>query len=140
MSRIARVALTCALLVAACDRSRDEATTRSLASRALSGVLAYPQSSLVNVSAGSEAAQIVLASPASVADVVAWYKTALPLNHWDLKSNVTGRDGVVTLYAEREARPLWITLRPNVGAPGTTYTLIGAFVEPDSAKHAEAAR
>jgi hypothetical protein len=30
----------------------------------------------------------------------------------------------VTLIAQKGERPLWITLRPNVGAAGSTYTMI----------------
>jgi hypothetical protein len=38
-------------------------------------------------------------------------------------------------------RPLWVTLRPNVGAAGTTYTVIGAVVaEGDSLRVADSAK
>ena len=40
----------------------------------------------------------------------------------------------VCQYAEKHKRPLWLTLRANVGGAGTTYTLMGAVIEPDSAK------
>jgi hypothetical protein len=63
-------------------------------------------------------------------DVIAgWYRRALPLNNWQIKNDGKGRDGVVTLYAEKEGRPLWITLRPNAAGSGTSYTLIGALTD-----------
>ena len=133
MRSTAPLLLALALLSTACDRSGNDAEARALAGRALRGVLAYPKSVLVTVSAGDEAAQIVLSSPSDVAEVAGWYRQALPLNGWDVKSDEAGRDGTVTMYAEKQTRPLWITLRRNVGGPGTTYTLIGAFAT-DSTK------
>jgi hypothetical protein len=127
-------------LLAACDRSRATEKTEALVSRALKGVLAFPQSTPVEVSAGEEAAQFVLTAPASVAEVRAWYRKVLPMNGWELKGDGQGRDGTVSMYAEHQGRPLWITLRPNVGAPGTTYTLIGAFTLSDSTKQADSVR
>jgi hypothetical protein len=38
------------------------------------------------------------------------------------------------MYAEHGQRPLWVTVRPNVGGPGSTYTMIGAIVAGDSIK------
>ncbi|HXM37248.1 MAG TPA: hypothetical protein VN908_01160 [Gemmatimonadales bacterium] len=127
------ILLAIALLTAGCDRPDDSARARELTSRALRGVLAYPQSSLVRVSAGDEAGQMVLTSPAPVSEIVAWYHEALKLNGWQLKSEQQ-RQGSVTIYAEKERRPVWITLTPNSGGPGTTYTLVGAIVSPDSTR------
>jgi hypothetical protein len=31
-------------------------------------------------------------------------------------------------------RPLWLTMRPNAGGPGSSYTMIGAIIEGDSIK------
>jgi hypothetical protein len=64
--------------------------------------------------------------------VAAWYHRMLPLNGWELQSDAKAPDGTVSLFAQKGDKPLWITLRPNAGGPGTTYTLIGAAV--DSAK------
>jgi len=66
--------------------------------------------------------------------VAAWFRQALKLNGWTLQSDLTGRDGTVTLYAEQAKRPLWITLKANVGGPGTTYTVIGGIVGGDTVK------
>src|SRR6266487_1271072 len=110
-------------LLAACERpgyNPDE--TRHRAGQALSDTLAYPRSSMLSVS-----------SPDSVTTVATWFLKALPLNHWDVKRNVSDRSGTVTIYAEQNKRPLWLTLRPNVGGPGTTYTMIGV-IPTDSTK------
>lgn len=122
------------LLAAGCDREQDPQQARALAARALRGVLAYPQSTLVSLSAGSDAAEISFSSPAAVADVAQWYRRALAANGWELKTDQTSRDGSIAMYAEQGKRPLWLTMRPNTGGPGSTYTMIGAIVEGDSIK------
>jgi hypothetical protein len=133
MSRAVQVAIVLVLL-AGCERPGDNpAQTRKLAGKALSGTLAYPRSSLVSVSAGDEAAQLVLSSPDSMKEVADWFLRALPLNGWDVKRTISDGKGGVTIYAEQGKRPLWLTLHPNVGGPGTTYTMIGV-IPTDSTK------
>jgi hypothetical protein len=120
-----------ALTASACER-REERDPRPVLRRALRGVLVYPLSSKIDFAVGEEVGQATLATPDSVVRVATWFREALRLNGWTLQSDLTARDGIVTIYAERGRQPLWITLRPNSGAPGTTYTVIGAIVE-DSA-------
>ena len=88
---------------------------------------------MVSVSAGDEAAQLVMSSPDSVRVIATWFVQTLELNKWDVQRTITDRSGTVTIYAEQEKRPLWLTLRPNVGGPGTTYTMIGV-IPKDSVK------
>ena len=126
--------LALTLGAAGCDRERDTEQARAIAARALRGVLAYPQSTLVSLSAGTDAAELAFSSPAAVADVAQWYRRALAANGWELKTDQVGRDGSVSMYAEQGKRPLWLTLRPNTGGPGSTYTMIGAIIEGDSIK------
>lgn len=123
-----------ALLAVGCNRERSTADERAVAARALQGALAYPQSTLVSLSAGAEAAEATFTSPATATDVAQWYRRALALNHWEMKTDQTGRDGAIAMYAEQGQRPLWLTVRPNVGGPGSTYTMIGAIVAGDSIK------
>jgi len=92
------------------------------------------------VSAGTDAAEVQLSSPVPVDRVAAWYREALPLNGWELKNEGKDKDGGVTIYAEKEGRPLWLTLRPNVGGAGTTYTLIGAIVDSTATPQVPPAR
>ena len=128
----ALVLLGC-LTLAACDRPK-EPDARQLASRALQGALSYPRSTIIKVAAGTDAAEVTLSTPDSVARVANWFRQALPLNGWQLRNEGKTSGGALTIYAEKpDGRPLWLTLRPNVGGPGTTYTLIGAIIEADSA-------
>lgn len=123
-----------ALLATGCNRERSTADARALAARALRGALAYPQSTLVNLSTGTDAAELTFTSAAAAADVAQWYRRALAANGWEVKSDQTGRDGAIAMYAEQGQRPLWLTVKPNVGGPGSTYTMIGAIVAGDSIK------
>ncbi|HJS44090.1 MAG TPA: hypothetical protein VJ755_11505 [Gemmatimonadales bacterium] len=134
MSRAHHIIVVLALLVA-CDRPGDQARAREAAGRALSGTLAYPHSTPVTVAAGEEAAQLTMTSPDSVAVIVAWFRKVLPLNGWVIQRETagTGGSGSVTLFAQKGERPLWITLRPNIGAAGSTYTMIGE-IPTDSVK------
>jgi hypothetical protein len=120
------------LALVACDRPK-EPDARQLAARALKGTLTYPQSTIVNVAAGTDAAEVTLTTADPVDVVAGWFRQALPLNGWELRNEGKSAAGAVSIYAEKEGRPLWLTLRPNTGGPGTTYTMIGAIVEPDTA-------
>jgi hypothetical protein len=122
-----------ALSVTACER-RHEAESRAMAVRVLQGVLVYPRSNVVEVSAGTDAAQVQLSSAASPDAVATWYRQVLRMNGWQLKSDGRLPDGGVTIYAEQRGRPLWITVHPNTGGPGTTFNLIGAQVVGDTVK------
>ena len=133
MTRALRFGFLLALLTA-CERPGSVQETRQRTSQALSGALAYPRSSPVTASAGEEAAQLVMTSPDSVDVVARWFLEALPLNHWEVKRTVSDRSGTVTIYAEQGKRPLWLTLRPSTGGPGTTYTMVGV-IPTDSTKH-----
>ncbi len=121
------------LALAACGRAdRDPAAERRFASRALTGVLAYPQSSVAAVAAGTEAAEVTLTTPADPTRVAAWYRQTLHLNRWELRSDMPRAGGAVVMHAMKDGRPLWVTIRPTAGAPGTTYTLVGVVLEGDS--------
>jgi hypothetical protein len=133
MSRPALL-LLCAVSVAVAGErpaQQDQAKESELAAAVLKGLLAYPRSSLVGVSAGQDAAQATLTTTAAVDRVAAWYRETLRLNGWELKSDVVTPDSAVAIYAEKDRRPLWITLKSDPGA-GTRYTLIGATPPRDS--------
>jgi hypothetical protein len=123
-----------ALGAGACTRPGDNAQARELAGRVLKGTLAYPNSVMMGVNAGSDAAELRMSTPDDVPKVAAWFREALVLNHWELEHDATEKDGSVVIYAKQGQRPLWITLRPNNGGPGTTYSMIGAEVQGDSIK------
>ncbi len=120
------------LILAACDRPK-EPDARQVASRPRPGALSYPGSTIVKLNAGTDAAEVTLTSPHPVEQVADWLRRALTLNGWQLRNEGKGKGGAISIYAEKpDGRPLWVTLKPNVGGPGTTYTLIGAIIEPDS--------
>jgi hypothetical protein len=114
--------------IAACER-RQEADPRAMVQKAMRGVLVYPLSSEVGIAAGADAAQVTLATADSIGQVARWFRQALLANGWTLVSDATNPDGSISMSATQGKRPLWITLHPNVGAPGTTYTVIGAVVD-----------
>ncbi len=120
------------LAATACERRQPPDPT-AMVRRVMRGVLVYPTSVRISMSAGEDAAQVTLSTPDSIGSVASWYRRALALNGWNLESDLTSTDGSVTMSATRGKRPLWITLRPNQGAPGTTYSLIGAVVEDSTA-------
>ncbi|HEY6853845.1 MAG TPA: hypothetical protein VI139_06340 [Gemmatimonadales bacterium] len=133
MPRSLILGLLAVVAVAGCEK-RHAAESRAMASRVLQGVLVFPRSQVVSVASGTDAAQVELSTEASLDAVAAWYRQTLRLNGWDLKSDGRLADGGVTIYAELGKRPLWITLHPTVGGPGTTYNLIGAQVVGDTVK------
>lgn len=135
MPRSLPLLLAFLVLAAGCDRGEREASrARAVIGRAMPEALSYPGSALVSYSAGEDAAQIELTTPAPLDTVASWYRQTLPLNGWEVQSDASDRSGALTIYAEKTKRPLWITLRASVGRPGTTYTLMGAVIEPDSTK------
>lgn len=134
MSRVATVALTIALAAGGCERPGERPPDPALAGRVLSGALAYPQSVLLTMATGEDAAELTLTTAADVTDVVTWYRAALRLNGWTVQSERREDDGGLTLYATNRDRPLWIRLRANIGGPGTTYSLIGAEVAGDTVR------
>jgi hypothetical protein len=132
MSRLSAVLLV-AGLCAACDRAPDERQEREFAATVLHGLLAYPQSSVVSVARGADAAQATLSTAAPVQTVATWYRQMLRLNGWELQNDGVTNDGSVAIFAQQGKRPLWITLKANPGGSGTTYTLISAELPKDSA-------
>jgi hypothetical protein len=133
MSRSFVLCLFVVVVAAGCEK-RHAAESRAMASRVLQGVLVFPRSQVVSVASGTDAALVELSTAASSDAVAAWYRQTLRLNGWDLKSDGRLPDGGVTIYAEKDKRPLWITLHPGVGEPGTRYNLIGAQVVGDTVK------
>ena len=118
-------------IAVACNRPQPP-DTRTMLRKSLHGVLVYPRSTLVDAASGTDAAQVTLTTLDSVGVVAGWFREELNLNGWALQSDITNTDQSITITASKGNRPLWITLRPNVGGPGSTYTVIGAVVSGDS--------
>jgi len=116
----------------ACERP-GQADPSAQVSRALSGMLVYPGSQQVSMSAGDQAAQLTLTTPDSLPLVAVWYRRLVLSNKGTLENDIQSPDGSVSMMATLDGRPFWITLQPNVGAVGTTYTLIGALPSDSAA-------
>ena len=127
MPRFAALLLL-ASLSTACKRPPEQRPDREFAAEVLHGIPAYPQSSVLSVASGSDAAQATLSAMAPVEKVATWYRQMLRLNGWDLQNDAVTRDGSVAIFAVRGTRPLWITFKANLGGAGTMYTVIGAQV------------
>src|SRR2546430_2795913 len=81
MKRPLSLALVIVLVCcAACERPGEGTSERELAAKVLTGVLAYPHSTLTGVSAGQDAAQATFTTPAPLPRVAAWYRETLKLN------------------------------------------------------------
>ena len=132
MSRLLLL-LIIAALSTGCDRTPSPRPPHELAASVLQGLLAYPQSSVVSVSSGTDVAQAVFTAPAPVDSVATWYRRTLRLNGWDLQNDAVMNDSSVSIFALQGKRPLWITLKSTPGGSGTTYTLIGAELPKDTA-------
>jgi hypothetical protein len=133
MSRVSLLSLVLLCAAAACERPGERAAhDRQFAGRVLWGALAYPQSVVVGIATGEDAAEVTLSTPAAPAQVLAWYRDALRLNGWALRNEARSPDGTVTLYAQQGERPLWIRLRGTAGGPGSTYSLIGVEMSGDT--------
>jgi hypothetical protein len=122
-------------LCMACDRPAEQKQERQFAARLMEGLIAYPRSSLVDISTGTDAAQVTLTAPAPAPTVAEWYRQMLRLNGWELQNDARGTDGSLTIYAEKGRRPLWIMVKPD-GPAATRYTLIGAELPKDSSQTA----
>src|SRR5438477_11532296 len=120
------------VLCAACERPGERTSERELAAKLLSGVLAYPHSTLVGVSAGQDAAQATFTTPAPLPTVAAWYREALKLNGWQVVTDQAMADGSIASYADPGRRPPRLTVRATDGSPGTNYKLGGANLRADS--------
>ena len=120
----------------ACNRPQSP-DTRAMVQKSLHDVLVYPRSTVVDAASGTDAAQVTLTTLDSVGKVARWFREELTLNGWVLENDVTSGDGSIAITASKGSRPLWITLRRNVGGPGSTYTVIGAVVSGDSTSVAD---
>ena len=132
MSRATLLLPLAVALAVACERPAERRNEREFAAKVMTGLLAYPRSSLVDVSAGQDAAQVTLSTATPPADVATWYRRMLRVNGWDLVNDGVMGDGSISIYAEKGKRPLWIRLKASESGSGTTYTLIGAQLPQDS--------
>ena len=87
-----------------------------------------PNASVVSRSSGSEALQITLRSPHPARKIEEYYRGALSRNGWRLVNQAKGADGAITMYAEQDGPPLWVTIRPAEDSAASLVDLAGALV------------
>lgn len=121
-----------ALAAPGCGRADRGAADRQFAGRVLKGAIAYPGSQLLSLATGEDVAELQLLAPDDQEKVAAWFRQALVLNHWQLERDARNPDGSVVIFAQRDKRPIWITVQRTTPGAGTPYAMIGAIVEGDS--------
>ncbi|HXE57710.1 MAG TPA: hypothetical protein VNK43_06910 [Gemmatimonadales bacterium] len=111
------------LIPAGC-RDEPQAKLASLA-ETMPG-LPLPPAAEVLYRAGSEdALQITFRSRLTAEQIADYYRGVFSRGTWRLVSDARTADGATALYAEREGPPLWVTIRANVGGPGSRIDLAG---------------
>jgi hypothetical protein len=120
--RIAALALCLAL--AACGDKPDKPIDIA---KAIPNLILPPQPTLVNRSAGVDAAKLVLRSPAAPDVVVSYYRDAFKRGNWKLVKESKDAHGVTVLLADLNGPPLWVRVGPGEGN-GSLVELSGAVV------------
>jgi hypothetical protein len=119
-SRIA--AITLCLALAACG---DRPAKPIDIAKALPNLPLPPQPSFVRRSAGADAAQVVVSSPASPDVVVSYYRDVFKRGNWKLVKESKDAHGATVLLADQNGPPLWVRVRPGEGS-GSVVELSGA--------------
>ncbi len=85
-----------------------------------------PAAEVLSREGGEDAVQLRFRSSFSPEQVAAYYRGVLGKPPWRLISDTPGADGTITMYAEQEGPPLWVTIRKADGATGSFVDLAGA--------------
>ena len=88
-------------------------------------------------SAGPEAVQVTVESPAAPAAVADYYRGVFKRGTWRLVNEAKDASGATVLLAEQDGPPLWVRIRPS-GATGSVVELSGAVVSKADSAAAEA--
>jgi hypothetical protein len=128
-TRIAALALCLAL--AACG---DKPAKPIDIAKVLPNLPLPPRSSFVSRSAGADAAQVVMRTPAAPELVVAYYRDVFKRGPWKLVNEAKDAQGATVLLANQDGPPLWVRVRPSGDGTGSLIELSGAVVaQADSA-------
>ncbi len=85
-----------------------------------------PNAAVLSREGGEEALQFTFQSSDSASVVAQYYRLSLPGSGWNLISDQTARDGEISIYAERNGPPIWITIRPDSATGGSIIRMAGA--------------
>lgn len=88
-----------------------------------------PAAEMLSREGGEDAIQIRFHSSVDVAGIAAYYRDLLGKPPWRLVSDTPGADGTITLYAEQEGPPIWVTIRKTPEGTGSLIELAGAKVK-----------
>jgi hypothetical protein len=133
-----RTLLSCCLpllLVAGCgDRPAGEAAPPDETTAAPAIFAGLPLLPGSRVAGGTgNAAEAVVTVPLPPDSVAQFYRRVLADRAWDLRGDVTDRDGQITLHGRSpQGRPLWIIVRP-AGPGGSTVSVIATAVDSGGA-------
>jgi hypothetical protein len=93
-----------------------------------------PAATVLTRSGGEDALQITFRSAYPPDSLAKFYRQVLTSGVWNLVNDDRAADGTVSLYAERNGPPLWVTIRQDPDSRGSLLTLGGAVTKPDSTK------
>ena len=111
------------LLVAACSEPRkQEASVLDV----MPNIPVPPASQIIGREGGEEAVKIRFRSAMDADSVASYYRGLLGQRPWRLVSDVKSPDGTITLYAEQDGPPLWVSIRRASGSAGSFIDLAGA--------------
>jgi len=111
------------LLASACSEpKKHEATVFDV----MPIILTPPASQVIGREGGEDAVKIRFRSSMDADSVAAFYRRALTAPPWRLVSDVKAQDGAITLYAEQDGPPLWVSIRRASGSAGSFVDLAGA--------------
>ena len=119
------------LLLAGC---KDKKTPVPSVAEAMPNLPLPPAATVVARSGGADALQITFRSAYSPDSLAVYYRRVLTSGIWNLVNDDRASDGTVSLYAERNGPPLWVTIRKDPDSNGSLLTLGGAVMKPDSTK------
>ena len=134
--RILRYISALAVLATPLAGCRDRAPEPPRMSEVLPNMPLPPLASFVSRSGGEDAVQVTFRSTLPPDSMANWYRGVLTRGEWSLVSDTRTREGVLTLYAERNGPPLWVTISRDSLSAGSMVSIGGAMVGRDSAKPA----
>jgi len=119
-----RTLIALALVACSPDAPKQIATV----GEALPGLPLPPEARVVARGGSPDALQITFQSGWSADSLINLYRAVLSNAPWELQNDVLDSEGARVLYATRQGPPIWVRIKGNVGAPGSTIQIMGAAV------------
>ena len=119
-----RYLVLCAALAACADKTPKVAKVNE----ALPDLPLPPNPTFVQRSAGPDALQITVRSPASTEAVAAYYRGVFKQGGWRLVNEAKDAEGATVLFAQRKGPPLWVRILTDTQGGGSLVVLSGAVL------------